>query len=233
MNEYNELQMIHLKKALSTKNIVLVIFFILICFFSCDKSSEKSDENVSATSQDNRPQSAAPTDSTPTNPSINDKPIPVPESIVPEQIRRPQLGEAPRIPEDSIIGPLGAGEAPAGSYRFTQVVLQNILNEESRMETGTNALSHLPAEQYKKIITILEDLNPEEVRIGGGQEELDASVSFLLRFIGADKWSGGEIFVRRSEDDWNLEDLILDAPRERNQENGSYRFDFPPYERFY
>jgi hypothetical protein len=225
MSGYTKQQMTNGKNASSTKRIVFVSFLILLCFFSCDKSSEEAEENtvVSANTNTVEPR--------PTNPppAAEEKPAPVIESIVPEQIRRPQLGEAPRYPDDIIIGTLGAGEAPAESYRFARSVLRNLLQEESLPE----ALPTLPPEQKERIVGILQELSPTQLRIGGGREEVDGSVSFLLRFIGANSWSGGEIYIRQNENSWDLEDLILDAPGDQNQGSNPYRFDLPPYERFF
>jgi hypothetical protein len=153
----------------------------------------------------------------------------MPESVIPEQVRLPQQGEAPRYPEDIVIGSLGPGEASLESFRFTQNLLRELLQEES----GLSVLSNLASEEAEKIISILDEIEAEKVRVGGGRKEVDGSVSFLLRFIGTKAWSGGEMYIRQNEDVWNLEDLILDKAGEQNPANNSYRFDFPPYERFF
>ncbi len=158
-----------------------------------------------------------------------EKPVPIPESVVPESIRRPRQGEALRYPHDAIIGALGAGDASFESYRFAQRTLRNLLQDGTREEM----VSNLPPEEIEQIAGIMQELNPREVRIGGGRNEADGSISFLLRFIGTDTWSGGEIYIRRENDTWNLESLILDNTREMSESGSPYRFDFPPYERFF
>jgi hypothetical protein len=214
-------------------NIILFSFLIFVCFISCSKAPETANENSAILNQqdspataDNNTAEASPTD-TSAEPEHNV--VPLAESVVPEAIRRPQQGEAPHFPEDSIIGKLGAGEASADSYQFAQKLLQDLLREESRQET----LSALPPEESERIYNIFEEINPNKVRIGGGRKEPDESVSFLLRFMGSVKWSGGELYIRQNEEVWNLEDLILDEPEEQNQTKSPYRFDFPPYERFF
>ncbi len=118
-----------------------------------------------------------------------EKPVPIPESVVPESIRRPRQGEALRYPRDVIIGALGAGDAPIESYRFAQRILRNLLREGTREEV----LSNLPQEETERIAGIIQEVNPKEFRIGSGRNEADGSISFLLRFIGTDTWSGGEM----------------------------------------
>jgi hypothetical protein len=91
----------------------------------------------------------------------------------------------------------------------------------------------LPPEESEKIIGNLLELDPEKVRIGGGRIESDESISFLFRIIGTTHWSGGEIYIRQNEDTWNIEDLFLDDSREQDAANNKYRFNLPPYERFF
>jgi hypothetical protein len=230
-------QMRFRKKTVFTKSIIIIFSFLMMVFFSvCDKSSSKeesianlSEENLSLSSQKDSSESADIKDEALTTIEREETPAIVLESVVSEQIRRPRQGESPRYPEDSIIGELGQGEAPVESYRFVQELLQELLPKESRQEF----VSNLPIDNTEGIINILQEIDPENVRIGGGREEADGSISFLLRFIGTNSWSGGEIYVSRSENTWIVEDLILDEPGEQNKTNGQYRFNFPPYERFF
>ncbi len=223
------------------KNIFFLSFIAAMVFFSCNKSSEKPEENLSPLDQKDSTESAdtssvvlsgngeLPHSAPPREAEEKPIPVPVPESVVPVQVRRPQQGEAPRFPEDIIIGTLGQGEVSAPSYRFAQSFLSALLREESRGET----LSHLPPDKRERIIGILQKLDPEKVRVGGGKEDPDGSVSFLLRFIGQNGWSGGEVYIRQNEGAWNLEDFILDDPEGQNQTDSPYRFDLSPYERFF
>ncbi len=232
-------------------------FFILISLFSCSrkndtpekkfgekvielksfgektKSPEIIPEEVPLSGQKDLPKPADNNvvDLKPLNPPAEPekKQVPVTGSVVPEQVRRPQQGESPRYPADSIIGALGPGEAPPASYRFVQGALRSLLQKGSRQA----ALENLPPEETERVIGILNEISPEKIRIGGGREEPDGSISYLLRFIGKTQWAGGEVYVRQTENAWNLEDLILDRPGESNQTDHPYRFNFPPYERFF
>jgi hypothetical protein len=239
------------KKKVCKKNTLAkrVVFFSLIaaiCLFSCNKTSEGSEENSGVVSQQESSQSAdsgtvranPPDSPAKPKPEPRAEPVPVPtvvipESVVPEPLRRPQQGEAARYPEDLIIGTLGRGDASAESYRFAQEILQAFLREETETEIWKNTLSNLTPKETERIIAILQEVMPEKVRIGGGRKETDESISFLLRFIGDTRWSGGEIYITQNEDTWNLENLILDEAREQGGGNSPYRFDLPPYERFF
>jgi hypothetical protein len=137
----------------------------------------------------------------------------------------------------------------------------------------------------------LDEINPRIFRLGGGREEQDGSVSFLVRFAGREQGITGELFVRlierrpaarppqqaeppadaaaenaaegglagteetglaETEDTvqvveaappvvvpaervWIFEDLILEEPRSREEENrdSRLRYDFPPYQRLF
>jgi hypothetical protein len=227
------IQMMHTKSEMLCKILVGLSFIIVLFFSSCNKSSEKAEENVPVSNQQNSEESAD-TNIIEEVPSAieteaEEEKVPVLESIVPEQIRRPQQGEAPRFPEDIIIGTLGAGDASLEAFLFAQEKLRELLQEDFRQDV----LSILPPEERERIISILQELNPKKVRVGGGRNEADESVSFLFRMIGTSNWSGGEIYIRQNEDTWNMEDLILDDSREQDEENNPYRFNLPPYERFF
>lgn len=144
---------------------------------------------------------------------------------LPGALMRPQRGEAPRYPRDAVIGELGRGSAAREAYFFAQSFMTELI------KGNGEALSALasPAE----IFTGLEELKPEKYRLGGGREEADGSVSFLFRFIGRERMLTGELYLRLKGDRWELDDLILDEPRDITEGTDGYRFDFPPYERFF
>jgi len=151
---------------------------------------------------------------------------------IPEVLLRPARGEAPRYPIDLVIGELGRGSASSGAFSFANSVAANIIA--GRME--------YPA---------LRAINPESFRIGGGRDEADGAVSFLIRFIGREQGITGEMYIRfvtrqiqenegeiRTAGNWVFEELLLEEARYReieNQESASERsrFDLNPYERFF
>jgi hypothetical protein len=241
MSGYNKRTMVHWKNLLFAKSIIFLSLLIALSFFSCDKTSKDTEENTPPPNQQDSSLVAVNNEerAKPANPpkESEPKPVPVPESVVPESVRRPQQGEAPRFPSDIIIGTLGQGEASGESYRFAWNILQTLLHEESWSSAGQNAsesvLSDLPQNESERITRIFSDINPKDVRIGGGRIEADGSVSFLVRFIGETRWSGGEIFIRQHENVWNAESIILDEPGEEGETRGQYRFNFPPYERLF
>ena len=159
-------------------------------------------------------------------------------NTVPDILRRPERGEAPRYPKDLIIGELGQGEAPEGAYRFAQNLL-------SAMTQGRRDAAVLSGSGYsfpEGFFDELRSIRPGSYRLGGGRMEPDGSVSFLVRFIGAQESITGELFIRQPDSGdaesskqgrWLLDDIILEGKRPLSELRDSYRYDFSPYERFY
>jgi hypothetical protein len=144
---------------------------------------------------------------------------------LPEALMRPQRGEAPRYPRDAVIGELGRGSAAGEAYSFVRNFMAELLKGNGEM------LSALASSA--EILAALETLKPEKYRLGGGRQEADGSVSFLFRFIGRERMLTGELYLRFEEDLWKLDDLVLDEARDITEGADGYRFDFPPYERFF
>jgi hypothetical protein len=228
----------HWKNRLFIKRCLFFSLIITLSFFSCNKSSEKQEETSDVLNHEDTSETA---DTVIEDEELlalpEEESVPLQESVVPEQLRRPQRGEAPRLPEDTVIGIVEKGDAPEESYRFAQETLrdflQNYLELESWQLFGESTLSQMSPEESERVVGILKEINPVKVRVGSGQTEADESVSFLFRFIGANNWSGGEIYLRQNEGVWDVEDIFLDEPREQDEANSSYRFNFPPYERFF
>jgi hypothetical protein len=167
---------------------------------------------------------------------------------IPDVLKRPLRGEAPRYPIDVVIGPLGPGEAPEEAWLFARTVLQAIVNGRD--------FEGLDLAGFRESLAPVE---PESFRAGGGREENDGSVSFLVRFIGREKWAAGELYLRpqteaepeesteepenpaaepaekpgRKVTAWRFDDLLLEDAQDRGTEGDSRRFDFSPYERFF
>ena len=158
--------------------------------------------------------------------------------VVPDVLRRPDRGEAPRYPSDLVIGELGRGEASDGAYLFAQNLLSAITEDRRNAQIITESGFSLSDSVFDEIRSI----RPRYYRIGGGRTEPDGYVSFLIRIIGSDESITGELFLRlseASEDDeavtvrWLLDDLILESKRTLAEIRDSYRYDFSPYERFF
>jgi hypothetical protein len=147
---------------------------------------------------------------------------------VPEGVRRPQHGEALRYPQDTVIGPLGRGEAPEGAYRFARDFLNRLLSQ----NPDSPAFKALEENLRSYLIDALEPVAPRRVRIGGGREE-PGGASFLVRFLGPEQWAAGELYLHLQGDQWRVDDLVLEEPRQVSDSGETYRFDFSPYERFY
>ncbi|GHV81556.1 hypothetical protein AGMMS49991_01140 [Spirochaetia bacterium] len=150
--------------------------------------------------------------------------------ILPEPLRRPQRGESPRYPQDTIIGPLGRGSAPEAAYRLARNILTALLMNNQKAES-LSGMSELRAED---IAHILEPVNPVKFRIGGGKVEPDGSASFLFRFIGREQSAAGELYVRTTESGtWLFDDILLEDPQDISDKVEPYPYDFTPYERFF
>jgi len=166
---------------------------------------------------------------------------------IPEELLRPKRGEAPRYPIDTVIGELGRGEASDAAFSFASSIMSGLLQG----ETGHPGLSTMDVDLRENFISALDIIKPVSFRIGGGREEPDGAVSFLIRFIGREQGITGELFARyvtkhieevleeevitRTEGNWTFEDLILEEAKSREAEKREslQRFDFSPYERFF
>jgi hypothetical protein len=163
---------------------------------------------------------------------------------IPEELLRPRRGELPRYPEDTVIGELGRAGASTDAYSFAKLVASGLLS--GQMEhSGIDSINAGLRENY---LALLELISPQSCRIGGGREEADGAVSFLIRFIGKDQGIMGELFIRlqdqqnqggesgtRATRKWVFDELILEEAKSKDaeQKETSQRFDFSPYERFF
>ena len=160
---------------------------------------------------------------------------------IPEALIRPVRGEAPRYPVDTVIGELGRGRASEAAFTFAGSVCEGLLSGDKTHPSLVTINSKL-RESYLATIEIIGPLN---YRIGGGREEADGAVSFLVRFLGREHGISGELYVRhrtrvnqqtgRTTGTWIFEELLLDEVKERikEQQESIYRYDFNPYERFF
>lgn len=149
--------------------------------------------------------------------------------LLPDTLRRPQRGEAPRYPRDTVIGALGQGEAPEGAYLVGRDLLSALLlkNREAAVLIALNR------DFLEQVFKNLEPVNPQTYRLGGGREEPDGSVSFLFRFVGREQWIAGELYLMVEAETWKFDDLILEEAKDISAGGDGYRFDFSPYERFF
>ena len=166
----------------------------------------------------------------PEEPAAPEEPV-FNRGTIPETLRRPQRGnETPRYPRDAVIGELGRGEADEAAYRYARNLLRGVLtgSRESALLAGARP------SQLEELFTSLEPLAPQQYRLGGGREEADGATSFLFRFIGRDMGLAGELYVRLTEDKWQLEDILVEEARALSERGANtYKFDFSPYERFF
>jgi len=168
-------------------------------------------------------------------PETSPEAVPEVTHSIPDSLRRPERGEAPRYPEDLVIGVMGQGESSDGAYLFARNLLSALTESRRNAAVITGSGSYVSESIFEEIRSI----RPRNYRLGGGKREVDGCVSFLVRFIGNEESISGELFIRQrggeSEDDgrWFLDDLILEDKRNNSDIRDSYRFEFTPYERFF
>jgi hypothetical protein len=148
---------------------------------------------------------------------------------IPDIIRRPQRGEPPRYPQDTVIGPLGRGEAGEEPYQYARNVLGALMNDNRDSEY----LAGLNKAFLNTLVQDVAEIIPLKYRIGGGREEPDGSTSFLFHFMGREMELAGELYLRQDEGAWQVDDIIMEEGRELTLEKRSSGIDFPPYERFF
>jgi len=155
---------------------------------------------------------------------------------VPDVLRRPERGEAPRYPKDLVIGDLGQGEASEGAYLYARSILTALTAGRRDAQVLTNTGFSFTDSMFDNIRSI----RPRDSRLGGGRNEPDGCVSFLIRIIGPSESITGELFIRVADamdstaaGRWLLDDLILEGKKTLTDIRDSYRYDFSPYERFY
>jgi len=163
--------------------------------------------------------------------------------LVPEELLRPGRGEAPRYPVDTVIGELGQGKASASAYTYANTIISSLFS--GRIDHP--AFSSVSAGVQTSYMSALDAISPRSYRIGGGREEADGAVSFMVRFIGREYGITGELFIRyvtrqienddesRTVGSWVFEELILEDAMELESERQESvnRYDFSPYERFF
>ena len=162
---------------------------------------------------------------------------------IPQELLRPRREEAPRYPVDTVIGPIGQGSAPTEAYGLARRVAAALLAG----NMNASVLSSVNKVFLEGCMSMLNVVNPRFFRLGGGREEPDGSVSFLVRFAGREQGITGELYIRSEERRtaplpqpvteggeeteqapptrapivqkiWIFEDLILDSPRSREEE---------------
>jgi len=161
---------------------------------------------------------------------------PMARGSIPEALLRPQRGEPPRYPIDTVIGELGRGNATEAAHSFAVSVCDGLLSGDLR-HTSLLTINSSERERY---ISALDIIVPLSYRLGGGREEADGAISFLVRFIGRDQGISGELYIRfitreNTQGHWIFEELLLDEAKDREieQQESIYRYDFNPYERFF
>ena len=155
-------------------------------------------------------------------------------STIPELLRRPVRGEAPRYPRDMVIGELGQGTAPERAWRYAQDIAAFLVAASSPLRSPSGAgVSPEDREILNQYVPVLQRVEPRRFNLGGGRTEVDGSVSFLVRFLGRQHWVAGELYLRLEGDNWRLDELVLEGVRTIEEGRSSYTYDFTPYERFF
>ncbi|MDR1859216.1 MAG: hypothetical protein LBQ69_07070, partial [Treponema sp.] len=99
---------------------------------------------------------------------------------IPEELLRPRREETPRYPIDTVIGPLGQGKAPRGAYEVARRTAEALLAGSK----NAPVLSTVNSVFIENCMNALNGITPRLYRLGGGREQPDGSVCFLVRFAG-------------------------------------------------
>jgi len=155
---------------------------------------------------------------------------------IPEELLRPGRGESSRYPADTVIGELGQGRAPAAAYSFANSIAAGLFSGQA----GNPALASINPSLRERYLLTLGSISPRSYRLGGGREEADGAVSFLIRFIGREYGITGEIYLRSAAQtgNWVFDELLLEEAKSREVEEQEsaqlrHRLDLLPYERFF
>jgi hypothetical protein len=146
-------------------------------------------------------------------------------TLLPESLRQPQRGEAPRYPKDTVIGDLALGDVPDEAQNMAKRLLSAFV----AADRETSVLVALDTSFLDDIFATLTPLEPQKYRLGGGKNEADGSVSFLIRVIGREAWVSGELYLKFEHETWLLDDLILETPVSFSASSDAP----PPYERVF
>jgi hypothetical protein len=161
---------------------------------------------------------------------------------VPEVLLRPSKGESPRYPIDLVIGELGQGRASAGAYSYANLIAAGLLSG----QMSNSALSSINPSLREIYLDTLGIISPRSYRIGGGKEEPDGAVSFLVRFIGREFGITGELYIRyttreidgETTGSWSVDEFLFNEAKHRDIEfqeavQMRHRLDLQPYDRFF
>jgi hypothetical protein len=153
---------------------------------------------------------------------------PVPASSIPPQALRPAPDASLIYARDVVIGDMGQGTAPDGSYPVAREALDALL----KSQKATGLLKNVASSRLSQISSAFEEAKPTSWRIGGGKVQDDGSVSFLFRFLGPGLGVSGEIYLVQSGQNWLVDDVMGEDPRDVRGREEAYPYDFSPYERF-
>jgi hypothetical protein len=149
--------------------------------------------------------------------------------VIPEFLIRPVRLRELNYPKDAVIGQLGSGEAGAGANSYARTVLRELM----RQNKAAASLSPLGPDLIDAVMKKLSGVEPRKFRMGGGQEEIDGSVSFLFRFMGREEETAGELYIRADGANWITEDIIMGDTKALSRNSDAFTFEYLPYERFY
>jgi hypothetical protein len=168
---------------------------------------------------------------------------------IPEELLRPRWSASPRYPADIVIGDLGQGSASYAAYSYANSIASALLSR----QRGHPSLASVNPDLLNNYFYKLGGIAPVSFRLGGGREEADGAISFLIRYIGKDYGITGELYIRyrtrqiQGEDgeitqtgNWVFDDLLFEEAKSREEEMQEalrraekHRLNYLPYERFF
>ncbi len=140
----------------------------------------------------------------------------------------PTGSETPRLPNDFVIGRIGGGDAVQEAYLFVMAFLEAL----GRNEDVSGLFSENGKEDAASAARLVSAIGPASPRAGSGVFEESGEVSFLVRFVGKERSSQGEVHLVRSGSSWLVDEFILGEPEADYGADGRARFDPFTYTRF-
>ncbi|MDR2807966.1 MAG: hypothetical protein LBB43_03050 [Spirochaetaceae bacterium] len=136
---------------------------------------------------------------------------------IPAFVHTPGYGEAFRYPQDTAIGSFGTKsfpKVPSALYSEAQKILGALLNANPDEPALTPLKERDNGSSLDDLYTTIKSLGARNFRIGEGREEADGSFSFVFRFMSADRSVTGELYCIMVDEQWRLDDIVLDDVQE-------------------
>lgn len=217
----------------SVRIITAVFFLIGVCFVSCSKETEnnavaRDSFTVSTLFEEDIEIPVLPLSPRGRTARIQEL------EFIHGNLSIPSPGETVRYPSDFLLGPLLGREDGTEGFEYTESLLQDLIAAVKRKE-GQDFVAHSSRPEAAKMQTAvqaMEDLDIRFFRIASGHQDSDSDYSYMVRFIGSEKFISGSVYLRNNGDGWTLDEIQLEPAADLNDEQGISNFDPFVYTKF-